>query len=175
LTPYAISKLTNESMGRLVAEGSTIPITVLRIFSTYGPRQRPDLAIHTFFRDMYQGKPINAFAPEGAVRDYIYIKDCVRAIYAAIQTPNRFRTINVASGQGTSLTSLLKTISEISGIRGAINQTPSLGCELRGGVAAISRAQNMLSFSPQYDLKQGITEFYHWFRQQVDESGANIV
>lgn len=174
-TPYAISKLANEHMGKILSKESGIPVTVLRIFSTYGPRQRPDLAIHTFFRQIYRGKPIRAFAPEGSVRDYIYIQDCVRAIYAALKTPNGYRTINVGSGQGTSLPSLLELIFEVTGMKVAINKASGLNGELRGGVAAISRARNMLSFVPQFDLKQGITEFFHWYNVQDRASGVNNV
>ncbi len=165
-TPYGVTKFMNEYMAKVSCSSHNLNITMLRVFNCYGPRQRPELAIHKFVELIFNGKPIDIFNEDKSVRDYVFVYDCASAILRAIKTSSGYRLFNVGSGRGISLPVLVETISDVVGKKAVINKVPRPVGDNKGGVADITKAKQLLGFEPEYGLKKGIKNFYDWFLQK---------
>ena len=162
-TPYGITKLMNEYMAKVSCSSHNLNITMLRVFNSYGPRQRPELAIHKFVELISQGKPINLFVEDESLRDYIFVRDCASAMLNAIKTSFGYRLFNIGSGIGISLPVLIETISGVVGKKAVIEKIPRPLGDYNSGIADITKAKQLLRFEPEYDLEKGIKKFYNWF------------
>lgn len=163
-TPYGLTKLINEYMAKFSCSSHNLNITMLRVFNSYGPRQRPELAIHKFVELIFNGKPIKLFAEDEAVRDYVFVRDCASAMLSAIKTSSAgYRVLNIGSGTGISLPDLVETISDVIGKKAIVEKVPRPVGDYNGGVADITKAKQLLGFEPEYDLIKGIKNFYDWF------------
>lgn len=162
-TPYGITKLMNEYMAKVSCSSHKLNITMLRIFNSYGPRQRPELAIHKFVELIFKSKPIELFAEDEAIRDYVFVRDCASAMLSAIKTSSGYRVFNIGSGTGISLPVLVETISNVIGKKAVVEKVQRPVGDYNGGVADITKAKQLLGFEPKYDLIKGIKNFFDWF------------
>jgi UDP-glucuronate 4-epimerase len=141
-----------------------LPVTVLRFFTVYGPRQRPDMAIHKFARMMLAEEPIPVFGDGESARDYTYVGDIVDGIGKAIESPDGFRTFNLGSDRPVKLDHLVKTIAGAVGVEPVINRLPDQPGDVPITWADISAAGSALGYHPSTDLETGIRRFVSWFR-----------
>lgn len=162
---YGATKLGLEGYSRTYARAYNMNITCLRFFTCYGPRQRPDLAIHKFARLLRDGKPITMYGDGSTSRDYTYIDDIVKGIYLAAQRVNGFNIINLGNSYPITLADMIKTISDKLGVTPNIIQEEIPAGDVIQTWASISNAEKMLGWKPEVSFEEGITKFLEWFEK----------
>jgi len=163
ISPYATAKRCAELYCATYHYLYKIPITILRFFTVYGPRQRPDMAIHKFTRLMSQGKSISMFGDGKSERDYTYIDDIVEGILKAIQKNFRFEIFNLGNSTTIKLRDLINCIEDKLKIRAKIEQLPKQPGDVLITCSAISRAKRMLGYNPLTSIEEGIENFVKWY------------
>lgn len=170
ISPYAATKRAAELMCQTYAElCDWMRIISLRFFTVYGPRQRPDLAIHSFTRKIMAGEPVPLFGDGSTERDYTYVTDAVQGVLGAI---DRTRTVgagheifNLGESAVTSLSALIGLIEQAVGRRATIERLPVQPGDVRRTLADISRARQHLGYAPSVQVSDGIPRFVAWFRE----------
>ncbi len=165
ISPYAATKVAGEMLAYTYSHLYQIKTVCLRFFTVYGPRQRPDLAIHKFAKLMSEGKPIPVFGDGTTQRDYTFVDDIVNGMIAALGydlTP--FEAINLGCSNMISLNRLIEVIEAALGIKANINRLPMHPGDLLLTHADISKAEKLLQYSPQTSIENGIGKFVEWFR-----------
>ncbi|MEM4389304.1 MAG: SDR family NAD(P)-dependent oxidoreductase [Candidatus Micrarchaeia archaeon] len=165
ISPYAASKRAAELFCFTYSHLYGIPVTVLRLFTVYGPRQRPDLAIHKFVRLISEGKEIPVFGDGSMKRDYTYIDDIVQGILAALEKPFSFEIFNLGGSRTVSLNELITLIEKNVGKKAKITHLPPQPGDVPITYADISKARRMLGYEPRTSIDEGIKKFVRWFRE----------
>jgi UDP-glucuronate 4-epimerase len=165
VSPYATSKLAAENYCQLFYQLYGMDITVLRLFTTFGPGLRPDMAMHQFAEQMVANKPVTIFDPE-STRDYTYISDVVEAIRLSLEWANGFQVYNVGSGISVSILQMLDVLSNALGIKHEVNVLGEQDCEVKHKVADISRLEQTMGFRPKVTFHEGILLFANWFLEE---------
>jgi len=163
ISPYATAKKCAELYCATYHYLYRIPVTILRFFTVYGPRQRPDMAIHKFTRLMSQGKSIFMFGDGKSERDYTYIDDIVDGILKAIQKTYKFEIFNLGNSKTIKLKDLINCIEDKIKIRVKIEQLPKQPGDVPITCADISRAKRMLGYNPSTSTEEGIENFVKWY------------
>ena len=166
ISPYAASKLACEALGHVYHHVHGMDICMLRFFTVYGPRQRPDLAIHKFARLMHAGQPIPVYGDGNTSRDYTYVDDTVDGVVAATEKEFGFEIINLGESQTVELKRLIELIEQAMGVKAEINRQPAQPGDVPITFANIEKAQDLLGYNPQTKIEDGIPRFIEWFRQQ---------
>ena len=166
ISPYAASKLACEALGHVYHHVHGMDVCMLRFFTVYGPRQRPDLAIHKFARLMHAGQPIPVYGDGNTSRDYTYVDDTVDGVVAATEKEFGFEIINLGESQTVELNRLIELIEQAMGVKAQINRQPAQPGDVPITFANIEKAQDLLGYSPQTKIEDGIPRFTEWFRQQ---------
>lgn len=164
ISPYASSKLSAELVGHVYSHLYGIRFIGLRFFTVYGPRQRPDLAIHSFYKKMKSGQKIQLFGDGTTMRDYTFIGDIVEGIMNALDySKSNYEIINLGNNHMVTLNELVQTLEEVSGY---FADKEYLG-EQAGDVpitwANISKAQDFLNYQPSTKLADGLKAFTKWY------------
>ncbi|HAM73247.1 MAG TPA: epimerase [Verrucomicrobiales bacterium] len=165
ISPYAASKLACEALGHVYHHVYGMDITMLRFFTVYGPRQRPDLAIHKFAQLIDAGKPIPVFGDGSAARDYTYVEDTVDGILAVTRKEFGYQIFNLGESQTVTLSRLIELIEASLGKRAIIDRQPSQPGDVPITFANISKARALLGYDPATKIEQGIPRFIEWFRK----------
>lgn len=164
ISPYASTKLSCEMLGHVYSHLYGIRFLALRFFTVYGPGQRPDLAIHKFFRSIIENHPIPVFGDGSTSRDYTYIDDTVKGIEAAISyESSEFEIINLGNHRTITLHDLIESIENSCGKRAQIERQPEQPGDVPQTFADISKARKLLNYYPSTDLKTGLDNFYSWY------------
>lgn len=164
ISPYASTKLSCEMLGHVYSHLYGIRFLALRFFTVYGPGQRPDLAIHKFFKSIVNGQPIPVFGDGSTSRDYTYVGDTVKGIEAAISyEKSNFEIINLGNHRTITLSNLIKAIENSCGKEAIIDRQPEQPGDVPQTYADIAKAQKLLNYHPSTDLKTGLDSFYSWF------------
>jgi len=163
ISPYATAKRCAELYCATYHYLYRIPTTILRFFTVYGPRQRPDMAIHKFTRLMSQGKSISMFGDRKSERDYTYIDDIVDGILKAMQKTYKFEIFNLGNSTTIKLRDLINCIEDKLKIRAKIEQLPKQPGDVPITCAEISRAKRMLGYNPLTSIEEGIENFVKWY------------
>ena len=166
ISPYAASKLACEALGHVYHHVHGMDICMLRFFTVYGPRQRPDLAIHKFARLMHAGQPIPVYGDGNTSRDYTYVDDTVDGVVAATEKEFGFEIINLGESQTVELKRLIELIEQAMGVKAQINRQPVQPGDVSITFANIEKARDLLRYNPQTKIEDGIPHFIEWFRQQ---------
>ncbi len=166
ISPYAASKLACEALGHVYHHVHGMDVCMLRFFTVYGPRQRPDLAIHKFARLMQSGQPIPVFGDGNTSRDYTYVDDTVDGVIAATDKEFGYEIINLGESQTVELDRLIELIEQAMGVKAEINRQPAQPGDVPITFANIEKAQRLLGYNPQVKIEDGIPRFIEWFRQQ---------
>ena len=167
ISPYASTKVSGELLGHVYSHLYGIRFVALRFFTVYGPRQRPDLAIHKFARLMTAGKPISMYGDGTSRRDYTFVADTVRGIRAAMDFDgDLFSVINLGNNQTVSLTEMIAALEKALGIKANINREPNQPGDVPQTWADINRAKALLGYDPQTPFDKGLTIFADWFQAQ---------
>lgn len=170
ISPYAATKVAGELLGHVYSHLYGIRFLALRFFTVYGPRQRPDLAIHKFARLMLQGKSIPLYGKGDTERDYTYIDDLVNGICSAIEyRETSYEVINLGSDRPVSLMELVEMLQDALKIKAEIEFQPEQPGDVPRTWADISKASKLLNYHPKMDLGAGLRQFAEWIR---NEEGA---
>ena len=163
ISPYASTKISGELMGHVYSKLYNIRFIGLRFFTVFGPRQRPDLAIHLFSKKILNNEVINVFGDGSTKRDYTYVADIVEAVYNALYyDQTQYEIINLGNRQTVSLAEMLKTIEDVFQKKAIVNQLPEQIGDVPQTCADINKAQELLKYSPQTPFKEGVIKFKDW-------------
>lgn len=165
ISPYAATKLSGEMMGHVYSHLFDINFIALRFFTVYGPGQRPDLAIHKFFKLIQDDKPIDVYGDGSTFRDYTYVGDIVAGILKAVNysSSNKFEIINLGNHATVSLKELISSIEAVMNKKATINYLPEQPGDVPKTYADIDKAKEILKYDPKTDIKEGLSSFYQWF------------
>jgi UDP-glucuronate 4-epimerase len=165
ISPYAATKVACELAGYTYSYLHNIRFIALRFFTVFGPRQRPDLAIHRFTKNISEGKPITMYGDGSTKRDYTYVGDIVNGIVAALNyRSSLFEIINLGNNTPVTLRELITTIELSTGKKAIIEQLPEQPGDVPVTYADISKAGELLNYKPSVSLQEGINRFYEWYR-----------
>jgi UDP-glucuronate 4-epimerase len=165
ISPYAATKIAGEKICFTYSHLYNIRTVCLRFFTVYGPRQRPDLAIHKFSRLIERGKPIPRFGDGTRGRDYTFCRDIVQGIVAALHYDCDFDVFNLGNSHPVDLNTLIRTLEDSLGKKAIIQNLPDQPGDVPITYADISKAQRVLGYAPQTSFRQGIEEFVCWLRE----------
>jgi len=163
-SPYAATKIAGEFLCSTYSHLYNLRVVALRYFTVYGPRQRPDLAIHQFTRRIYAGQPIDQFGDGSTRRDYTYIDDVIQGTMAALQYEGSlFDIFNLGENDTIQLKDLIAAIEKALGKKAKINQLPEQPGDMPLTCADISKARKLLAYKPTTRLSDGLPRFIEWF------------
>jgi len=168
VSPYGASKRAAELVAETFASGHGLRIALLRLFTVYGPRQRPDLAIHKFTALVLRGQPIPLFGDGSTQRDYTYITDIVEGILAALawteRAPaGRCEIFNVGGGEPVRLDRLIALLGEALGREVRFERLPDQPGDVRLTAADLARATRELAYRPRVPITEGLRRFVRWY------------
>jgi UDP-glucuronate 4-epimerase len=172
VSPYATTKRSGELLAFNYSHLYQMPITCLRFFTVYGPRQRPEMGIHKFTRKIIAGDEIEVYGDGESRRDYTYVDDIVAGLLAALDHPRPFAIYNLGDSAPVTLNHLIATIESATGLTAKRRWLPDQPGDVPVTYADISRAQTELGFHPKVDLKTGITKFVEWYRARFVDGKA---
>ena len=166
LSPYGATKIAGEFLCSTYSHLYGIRVVALRYFTVYGPRQRPDLAIHQFTRRIHAGKPIDQFGDGTTRRDYTYIDDIIQGTIAALKYDGpMFDIFNLGENETIQLRDLIAGIENALGEKAKINRLPEQPGDMPVTYADISKARELLGYNPSTRLSDGLPRFIEWFLQ----------
>jgi UDP-glucuronate 4-epimerase len=163
ISPYAASKLACEALGHVYHHLYGMDVVMLRFFTVYGPRQRPDLAIHKFARLIHAGRPIPVFGDGTAARDYTYVSDTVDGVMACTEREFGYEVFNLGESQTVTLNCLIELLERALGRKAVIDRQPPQPGDVPITYADISKAQAKLGYQPRTKIEEGIPRFVEWF------------
>lgn len=164
ISPYAASKKSAELLCHTYHHLYNYDIFCLRFFTVYGPRQRPDLAIHKFAKLILEGKPIPFFGEGKTERDYTYIDDIIDGIMCAVNNLNGFDIFNLGESKTISLSKMVSILENATGVRAVLEKLPSQPGDVERTFADISKARKQLGYNPKYSFESGIDKFIDWYK-----------
>lgn len=167
ISPYAATKKACELLNHTFHHLHRMDIVNMRFFTVFGPRQRPDLAIHKFTRLIRAGEAISMFGDGTSARDYTYIEDTVSGIVGTIdylfKNENVFEIINLGNNHPVPLKKMIDTIYKAAGEAKKIKQHPMQPGDVDITFASISKAKQLLNYNPHFDFEEGIVRFVNWY------------
>ena len=176
ISPYAATKLAGEMVCHSYAHLHRLATVCLRFFTVYGPRQRPDLAIHKFTALMDAGKRIPVFGDGSSGRDYTYIGDIAAGVLAAMEYEPAGETplavLNLGNSHPVRLSALIEELEKAVGKRAVRESLPAQPGDVSITWADISKAQRCLGYEPQTKLAEGLAKFVAWYRTTNEEIRA---
>lgn len=164
ISPYAATKRAGELIAYVYWNLYKLPIFCLRFFTVYGPRQRPDLAIHKFTRLISRGEPIPVFGDGSTSRDYTFVEDTVAGILASLDRCDRFRIYNLGGSEPVTLSGLISGLEKAIGKRAIIDRRPAQPGDVERTYADLTRATGELGYKPKVNLDEGLRRFVEWFK-----------
>jgi len=165
ISPYGATKRAGELFCYSYHHLYGMNIACLRIFTAYGPRQRPEMAIHKFTRLIDQGEKIPIYGDGSSRRDYTYIDDLVDGILGVIRYHNGFEIYNLGESQTTSLKELIRLIEEAFGKKANIEMLEPQPGDVSMTYADITKAKRMLKYQPKMNMEEGIRRFVEWYKE----------
>jgi UDP-glucuronate 4-epimerase len=167
ISPYAATKKACELINYTFHHLYKLDIINMRFFTVFGPRQRPDLAIHKFTKLISNRQPISMFGDGTSARDYTYIDDTLQGIIGAINYlfshENVFETVNLGNNHPIALHEMIAAIAEATGVEPIINQLPMQPGDVDITCADISKANQLLGYLPCHDFREGVRQFVNWY------------
>ena len=164
ISPYAASKIAGEFLCSTYSHLYQLRVLALRYFTVYGPRQRPDLAIHRFTRRIHFGKAIDQFGDGTTRRDYTYIDDIIQGTMAALKYDGAlFDVFNLGESETIQLSDLIAAIESALGKKATINHLPEQPGDVPLTCADISKARRLLGYDPKTAFAEGLPRFVNWF------------
>lgn len=168
ISPYAATKKANEVMAHVYHKLFHMNIIMLRFFTVYGPKQRPDLAINKFTRLMLDNKEIPMFGDGTTSRDYTYIDDIVNGVIKSceyvINHNEVYEILNLGNSSPTSLKEMISIIGQTLGVKPKINQMPMQPGDVERTYADISKAKELIGYEPKISFQKGIENFIKWYK-----------
>ncbi len=167
ISPYAATKKAGELICHTYHSLYGIATSCLRFFTVYGPRQRPDLAIHKFMSLIDAGRPIPVFGDGSMMRDFTYIDDIINGVVRSIDRCSGYHIYNLGESQPVSLADLISLIEEAMGRKAIIDRRPMQPGDVNRTFADVARAGAELGYQPATDMRTGLARFAAWFRAEA--------
>ena len=167
ISPYAASKLACEALGHVYHHVYGMDVVMLRFFTVYGPRQRPDLAIHKFAKRIVAGKPIPVFGDGSTARDYTFITDILEGILACTKKEFGYEIFNLGESQTVKLSRLIELLEDAIGKKAIIDRRPLQPGDVPITFADVSKARAKLGYDPRVKIEQGIKLFMEWYNSSA--------
>ncbi|MDK2887527.1 MAG: UDP-glucuronate 4-epimerase [Thermoanaerobacter sp.] len=166
ISPYAATKVAGELLGHVYSHLYGIRFIALRLFTVYGPRQRPDLAIHKFARKMLAGKPIPVYGDGSSRRDYTYIDDVIQGIRATMEyTQSFYEVINLGNNRTVSLLEMIHALEDALGLKAQLEFYPEQPGDVPQTWASLTKAERLLGFHPKTNFLNGLAQFRIWLNE----------
>jgi len=169
ISPYAATKRAGELLCATFAQLYGLRVMALRFFTVYGPRQRPDLAIHKFTRLIARGEPVPFFGDGSSERDYTHIDDIVRGVLAAVDWTAAggpaLEIVNLGESRTTSLSALVALIERAVGRQARLERLPAQPGDVRRTCADVRKAGRLLGYRPSTPVEDGIPRFVRWYEE----------
>ena len=169
LSPYASTKRCCEILLHTFSHDFSLPITCLRLFTVYGPRVRPDMAIYKFAEAIWKGETITLYDGGRLKRDYTYISDIVEGIILAMKRKFSYEIFNLGYGRPIEIRYLVKLLEKTLGKKAKIVSAPKPREDMPETHADISKAKNMLGYNPKIAIEEGVKRFSKWFTENAVE------
>lgn len=171
-SPYGVTKLAAENLVLAYASNFGLPITVLRYFSIYGPRQRPDMGYHIFIERVLRGEEITIFGDGRQTRGNTYVSDCVGATIAAHEHGPTGTVFNVGGGETISAIDAVHLIERLTGSRARISYGPARPGEQARALADTTKARSILGWEPKVGIEEGLAAQIAWQRTRLEADAA---
>jgi UDP-glucuronate 4-epimerase len=168
VSPYGVTKQAGEQALLLYHRLHGMRTTALRFFTVYGPRQRPDMAIHKFARLILDGGEVTLFGDGSTRRDYTYVDDAVAGIEGALERDDGFEIYNIGESRTISLSELVGLLEKNLGRKARIKHLPEQPGDVKRTFADVSKARANLGYRPATPIEDGIAKFCAWLRQTVN-------
>lgn len=169
ISPYAATKVAGEALCHAYHHLFGLAVHVLRFFTVYGPRQRPEMAIHLFAARLRRGEPVRIFGDGGSSRDYTFIDDIVAGVQASIERCAGFQVLNLGGSATTSLDGLIALLGRRLRVEPVVERAPEQPGDVPVTFADVSRAERLLDYRPQVDIETGIGRFCDWLERRDRE------
>ena len=169
ISPYAATKKAGELLCHTYHHLYGMDVACLRYFTVYGPRQRPEMAIHHFTRSIHEGRKISLFGDGSSRRDYTYIDDAVGGTLAAIRREHGFEVYNIGESQTIALAELIAAIEEQVGKKAVIEHLPEQPGDVKLTYAKIEKARERLGYNPKTQIREGLARFVRWYLEERKE------
>jgi UDP-glucuronate 4-epimerase len=167
ISPYAATKVSGEMLAHVYSRLCDMRLVVLRFFTVYGPRQRPDLAMHKFAAKMLAGQSIPLYGDGRSRRDYTFVGDIVEGIRAALAYDReRYTILNLGAGRTVTLVEMVETLERVLGVRARIERLGEQPGDVPQTWADISRAEERLGYRPKTSLEDGLIAFRQWLEEE---------
>jgi len=170
ISPYAATKKAGEELCHVYHAVHGFSVLALRFFTAYGPRQRPEMAIHAFTRRLFAGEPIHVFGDGSMERDFTYVDDVVDGVEAAVDHViggEGIRILNLGESEPIRLADLVGALERATGREATIDRRPVPPGDVDRTFADITRARELLGYRPGVDLEEGLRRFVAWFRETM--------
>ena len=171
ISPYGATKKMGEVMCYTYHHLSGIPTSCLRFFTVYGPRQRPEMAIHKFTRLMRNSQPIPFFGDGSTARDYTFIDDIIDGIFGAMSAEYQYAIYNLGNSEPVKLDDLVHVIGERMGRDPVLDHRDLPTGDVLQTYADVSRAKSHLDYEPQISIEEGIGQFIDWYDRMAETHG----
>ena len=169
-SPYGVTKLAGEKLCLAYHDNYGLPVVILRYFTVYGPRQRPDMAFHRFIKSMLRGEKIYVYGDGRQMRDFTYVEDVVEATIAACESGDEVvgEVINVGSGSPVSIIDSIRVIADIVGVEPEIVFVERKKGDVRATYADIGKARKLLGWKPKTKLREGLEKEVEWLKRLME-------
>ncbi len=165
ISPYASTKVSGELLGHVYSHLYGMRFLALRFFTVYGPRQRPDLAIHKFTKLILEGRPVPFYGDGSTRRDYTFATDIVTGVRAAMEySASRYEIINLGNNRTVSLAEMVETIEQSLGVKAVLDSQPEQPGDVPQTWADVSKAGRLLGYAPSTHFSDGVAAFTEWLR-----------
>jgi UDP-glucuronate 4-epimerase len=165
VSPYAATKRAGELVAHAFHASRGLRVVCARIFTAYGPRQRPDLAIRRFAERMLRGDSVQVFGDGTALRDFTYVDDLVAGLASALDADLGFALLNLGAGRTISVSEVIATLERILGVKPRIEWLPAQPGDVSRTLADISAARRALDYQPRVDFEEGVRRFAAWLEE----------
>jgi UDP-glucuronate 4-epimerase len=166
ISPYAATKKGGELLCHTYHHLYGMDIACLRFFTVYGPRQRPEMAIHHFTRSIFEGRKISLFGDGSSRRDYTYIEDIIEGTMGVFSREHGFQVYNLGESQTISLSELIREIEGQTGKKAILEYLPEQPGDVKQTFADIRKAKEMLGYNPRTKVREGLGRFVQWYREE---------
>jgi nucleoside-diphosphate-sugar epimerase len=165
VSPYGVTKLAGENLCELYSRNYGVPVVVLRYFTVYGPRQRPDMAFNRFAHAIIRGEKIVVYGDGNQTRDFTYVSDIVEGTARAGEKDHALgQVINLAGGSRVSLNKVIEILSELSGREARVEFSDKQKGDVRDTFADISKARKTIGYKPEVDIRTGLELYLRWLK-----------
>jgi nucleoside-diphosphate-sugar epimerase len=166
ISPYGVTKLAAENLCRAYADAYQLPVVLLRYFSVYGPRQRPDMGYYRFIDALLRERPIVVYGDGQQVRGNTYVSDCVAATVAAMEArPGEL--YNIGGGETATVWEILRKLEALAGRRAVIRQEPARAGDQRYTFADTTKLRGHLGWESKTNLDDGLAQQWAWQKQEL--------